>query len=132
MAAVDRRSETLSLAPFKLEFVKKITIPSKRGVEILEKKSQVQKGAPSFYSDTVRAINTALAPGESLDHTTSEMLTGALRFLDDSVVNASSSESTELDLFSWTRCLLTQASTSALYGAERNPFHDPAIGSGLW
>lgn len=129
VAAVDRHSSTLSLAPFALEFVKRITIPSKQGVEILEKNFHVEKGAPSFRSDTVRAMSVSLAPGPALEHTTSEILSGALQFLDN--MNASS-KSEEFNLFSWTRSLVTQASTSALYGAKRNPFHNPSVGTGLW
>ena len=126
VAAVDRNSSTLSLAPFALDFIKRFTLLSEQGVDILEKNFHVEKGAQSFHSDTMRALSTALAPGTALEHTTSGMLSGALRYLD------SSSQSKELDLFSWTRGLLTQASTDALYGAERNPFHDPALGSALW
>ncbi len=129
VAAVDRHSSTLSLAPFALDFIKRITLLSERGVDTLEKNYHVEKGAQSFHSDTVRAISIALGPGTALEHTTSEMLSGALQFLD---FRNASSKSEEFDLFSWTRNLLTQASTGALYGAEHNPFHDPALEAGLW
>ena len=129
VAAVDRHSSTLSLAPFALDFLKRITLLSEQGIDILEKNFHVEKGAQSFHTDTMRALSTALAPGKALEHTTSEMLSGALQFLD--FVNVSS-RSKELDLFSWTRSILTRASTDALYGAEGNPFHDPALGDTLW
>ena len=129
VAAVDRHSSTLSLAPFALDFLKRITLLSEQGIDILEKNFHVEKGAQSFHTDTMRALSTALAPGKALEHTTSEMLSGALQFLDFMNV---SSQSKELDLFSWTRSLLTRASTDALYGAEGNPFHDPALGDTLW
>ena len=129
VAAVDRHSSTLSLAPFALDFLKRITMLSEQGIDILEKNFHVEKGAQSFHTDTMRALSTALAPGKALEHTSSEMLSGALQFLD--FMNASS-QSKELDLFSWTRSLLTRASTDALYGTEGNPFHDPALGDALW
>ena len=129
VAAVDRHSSTLSLAPLSLDFIKHITLLSKQGIDILEKNFHFEKGAQSFHTDTMRALSTALAPGKALEHTTSEMLSGSLRFLD--VTNASS-QSKELDLVSWTRSLLTRASTDALYGAEANPFRDPALGAALW
>ena len=129
VAAVDRHSSTLSLAPMALDFIKQVTCLSEEGIDILNKNFHVEKGAQSFHTDTMRALSTALAPGKALDHTTSEMLSGTLRFLDS--MNASS-QSKELDLFSWTRSLLTRASTDALYGAEGNPFHDPALGDALW
>ena len=129
VAAVDRHSSTLSLAPFALDFLKRITLLSEQGIDILEKNFHVEKGAQSFHTDTMRALSTALAPGKALEHTTSEMLSGALQFLDFMNV---SSQSKELDLFSWTRSLLTRASTDALYGTEGNPFHDPALEAALW
>ena len=129
VAAVDRHSSTLSLAPFALDFLKRITLLSEQGIDILEKNFYVEKGAQSFHTDTMRALSTALAPGKALEHTSSEMLSGALEFLDSMNV---SSQSTELDLFSWTRSLLTRASTDALYGVEGNPLHDPAFGDALW
>ena len=129
VAAVDRHSSTLSLAPFAFDFIKHITSLSKQGIDILDKNFHVEKGAQSFHTDTMRALSSALAPGTFLEHTTSEMLSGALRVLD--FINASS-QSEELDLFSWTKSLLTRASTDALYGAEANPFHDPALGAALW
>ena len=129
VAAVDRHSSTLSLAPFALDFIKHITCLSEQGIDILEKNFHVEKGAQSFHTNTMRALSTALAPGKSLEHTTSEVLSGVLHFLD--LMNESS-QSKELDLFSWTRSLLTQASTDALYGAEGNPFHNPALGTALW
>ena len=129
VAAVDRHSSTLSLAPFALDFLKRITLLSEQGIDILEKNFHVEKGAQSFHTDTMRALSTALAPGKALEHTTSEIVSGALQFLD--LVNASS-ESKELNLFSWTRSLLTRASTDALYGAGGNPFQDPAFGAALW
>ena len=129
VAAVDRHPSTLSLAPFALDFIKRITLLSEQGVEILEKNFHAEKGTQSFHTDTMRALSMALAPGPALEETTSEMLNGALQFLDST--NASS-QCEEVDLFTWTRNLLTQASTDALYGAERNPFHDPALGAALW
>ena len=126
VAAVDRHSSTLSLAPLALDFIKHISLLSKQGIDILEKNFHVEKGAQSFHTDTMRALSTALAPGKALEHTTSAMLSGALQFLDES------SQSKELDLFSWTKSLLTRASTDALYGAESNPFHDAALGAALW
>ena len=129
VAAVDRHSSTLSLAPFALSFIKQITLLSDQGIDILEKNFHVEKGAQNFHTDIMRAMSTALAPGKALEHTTSEMLSSALHFLD--FLNASS-EFKELDLFSWTKSLLTRASTEAIYGAEGNPFHDPALGAALW
>ena len=129
VAAVDRHSSTLSLAPLSLDFIKHITFLSQQGIDILEKNFHVEKGAQNFHTATMRALSTALAPGKALEHTTSEMLTSALQFLD--CMNLSS-QSKELDLFSWTRSLLTRASTDALYGADGNPFHDPALGPALW
>ena len=35
-------------------------------------------------------------------------------------------------LFTFTRKLITQASTDAIYGPSKNPFHEPAVESGFW
>lgn len=129
MAAVDRHSSTLSLAPYTLEFVKRVTVPSKQGFDILEKSFSARKGAQSFHTDTIRAMSIALAPGTALEQTTSDMLSSALQFLDS--MDASSMPQ-EVDLFSWTKSLLTQASTCALYGSAHNPFQDPAVEAALW
>ena len=125
VAAVDRHPNTLSLGPFALEFVKRVTVISKEGFDALE----AGKGTRSFHTDTLKAMNTVLAPGPVLSDTASEVLRGAVRFLDDM---KASSEQEEIDLFSWTKSLLTQASTSALYGAECNPFNDPVVETALW
>lgn len=129
VAAVDRHSSTLSLAPYALEFVKRVTLPSKQGLDILEKSFRAGKGAQSFHTDTIRAMSIALAPGTALEQTTSDMLSSALRFLESMDV---SSTPQEVDLFSWTKSLLTQASTCALYGPANNPFQDPAVEAALW
>ncbi|KAL8915922.1 MAG: hypothetical protein Q9172_006565 [Xanthocarpia lactea] len=129
VAAVDRHSRTLSFAPNALEVVKRITVPSKRGLEIVKKSLQDEKGIRSVHSDTIQAMNTTLAPGTALDHTVSELITSALRLLDSAYMPT---KHKEIELFSWTRSLLTQASTSALYGVKSNPLQDPAVEAGLW
>ncbi|KAL8671173.1 MAG: hypothetical protein Q9168_004326 [Polycauliona sp. 1 TL-2023] len=129
-AAVDRHSKTLSLVSFApLDFVKRITTPSQEGLETVKKSFMSDKGAPSLHSDTIRAMSVALAPGTGLDHTTSEMLDATTEFLDsvDGPVRWK-----DLDLFAWTKSLLTQVSTSALYGAKSNPMQDPAVEASLW
>ena len=129
VAAVDRHSRTLSLVPLALDFIKRITVPSKQGLETLEKNFRVEKGARNFHTDIVRAMSTALAPGIDLEHTTAEMVTSAVEFLD---LTVAPSKSKKIDLFLWTRDLLTQASTDALYGAGSNPFQDASVGAALW
>lgn len=80
VAAVDRHSSTLSLAPYALELVKRVTVPSKHGFDILKKSFRAGKGAQSFHADIIRAMSIALAPGTALEQMTSDTLSSALRF----------------------------------------------------
>lgn len=74
-------------------------------------------------------MNASLGPGTGLENTTSEMLSNSLQLLDST---HAPTRYPEVDLFSWTKSLVTQISTNAIYGSRMNPFKDPSVESSLW
>lgn len=124
-AAVDRHSKTVSFAPFVVQFAKRILIPSKEGLEALSGVAK-ENGVRGCRAETLKVMHTALAPGESLDRTTQDMLNSVSRLLHCIDITE------DFDLFAWIKKLVTRASTDAIYGTSKNPFQDPAVEAGFW
>lgn len=125
-AAVDRHSKTVSFAPFVVQFARRILVPSKQGLEALTGHWKKGKADLGCRAETLYVMKNALAPGESLERTTQDMLHSLSRLLD------SVSITDNVDFFPWIKKLVTRASTDAIYGASKNPFQDPAVEAGFW
>ena len=129
MAAIDRQPKTLSFGPLAIEFTKRIAKPTRQAHEILTENFLAGKGTQSFYADRVRVMNAALGPGIGFETTISEVLSNSLQLLDSTYAPT---RYPEVNLFSWTKSIVTQISTNAVYGSKMNPFKDPSVESGLW
>ena len=129
VAAVDRHAKTVSFAPYVVQFAKRILLPSTPGLNALAANLHEEDGAWGCRPETLKAMHIALAPGEDLERTTQDML-NSVSNLFNSVYTIESDES--FDLFLWVKRLITRASTDAIYGVGKNPFHDPAVEAGFW
>lgn len=125
-AAVDRHSKTVSFGPFVVQFARRILVPSKQGLEALTGNWKKENGDLGIRAETLNVMKAALAPGESLECTTQDMLHSLSRLLDSFYITEN------VDFFPWIKKLVTRASTDAIYGASKNPFQDPAVEAGFW
>ncbi|RYP77929.1 hypothetical protein DL769_003302 [Monosporascus sp. CRB-8-3] len=128
-SSIDRRSKTISFAPYVVQFAKRILIPSQNAVDVLGVDLLEENGAVGLRPETLKAMHQSLAPGEDLQATTQVMLDSVIHLL-RSAEGINKNEVTEL--FEWIRKLVTRASTDAIYGVEKNPFQDAAVHDGFW
>ena len=129
VAAVDRQPKTISFAPYLVQFAKRILVPSDAAINILTDDIHGDKGPVGCRPETLKAMHVTLAPGEDLDAATKAFLASISRMLDP--IQTDSKDGT-IGLFALTRKLITQASTDAIYGPSKNPFHESAVESGFW
>lgn len=111
-----------------IQFVKRIMIPSQHAIDALAV-SLLDGDGTGLGPDTLKAMHAGLGPGQNLDAASQNMVGTVARLLEtvDSIPNHENFE-----LFAWGRKLVTRASTDAIYGARKNPFHDPAVEAGFW
>ncbi|KUI74212.1 5-beta-cholestane-3-alpha,7-alpha-diol 12-alpha-hydroxylase [Cytospora mali] len=76
----------------------------------------------SYLSTFVPSVHPALSPGPGLDAINS----AAVRHIVDSLEELSGNGPTVIEMFSWVRRKMFQATTEAIYG-PKNPFRDPAL-----
>lgn len=74
-------------------------------------------------------MHEALAPGDALRAATRVMLKSIVDLFD---LNQAPDLDNVIGLFTWTRNIVTRASTDAIFGAEKNPFQDAAVCDGFW
>jgi len=129
ISAIDRRSKSISFAPYVVQFAKRILDPSRRALDALADDLGQENGAVGLRPETLKAMHDSLAPGEHLEATTQMMLKSVSDQL-SSLDGIGTDE--EIELFDWVRHIVTRASTDAIYGTEKNPFQDPAISHGFW
>jgi len=126
VAGVDRNSKNISFAPYVVQFAKRILTPSAEGLHTLSEKLD-DDNAPCCRNETLKVMHASLAPGKDLDETVLAVFQSTVKLLSsDAVPNDT------LELFSWTRKLVTRASTDAIYGNKENPFQDPQVEAGFW
>ncbi|MCJ1473077.1 hypothetical protein MMC13_001727 [Lambiella insularis] len=114
VAAVNRNSKALAFNPFIAELGKRITGHDERTGQIVQHSLNGEQG-PGYVIDVHDEIVAALAPGSNLEDMMQPLLQEASLHLD------ALSEDNEVELFGWTRTLLTMCSTRAIYGPD-NPF----------
>ncbi|KAI0513191.1 cytochrome P450 [Xylaria bambusicola] len=129
IAAIDRRAKTISFAPYVVQFAKRILAPSQQAISALEEDLLEKQGPVGLRPETLKVMHDSLAPGGPLEDTTQVMLEGVMGVLNSM---RSSGKCGEIELFDWTRRLVTKASTDAIYGAKFNPFKDEGVYNGLW
>ncbi|CAH0038147.1 unnamed protein product [Clonostachys solani] len=131
ISAIDRRSKTISFAPYVVQFAKRMLKPSQHAIEKLGENLLEEKGPVGLRPETLKAMHDSLVPGPNLDAISKVMLRGISTYLDPASVQESSG-SGRIRLFEWTRRFVTRASTDAVYGPEKNPFHDPEVYDAFW
>lgn len=129
ISAVDRRSKTISFAPYVVQFAKRILVPSQHGIDTLGEDLLEEHGAVGLRPETLSIMHHSLAPGEDLLKVTRVMLESASWLLQSP---EELHEDGKVNLFEWVRQFVTKASTDAIYGAKQNPFQDPAVYNGFW
>ncbi|KAI1320988.1 cytochrome P450 [Xylariaceae sp. FL0255] len=133
IALVDRRAKYISFAPYAIQFAKRILIPSRPGLTNLETEmfSSEHDRNPGLLPETLKAMHDAMSPGEHLLADTRRMVSTVTDLLPRALERGGTSQD-GVGLFGSFRHIVTEASTSAIYGAEMNPFNDPAVYKGFW
>ena len=129
MVSIQRNWKKLQFAPLASKFIARITQLSPQATEILMSNVNLEKGDFGLYSETLKAIHTALAPGgEGLEQMTRIAIKNVCNSLDCLEPNPGP---VRLSLTKWLRHEITLASSEAIYGPG-NPFRDPKVEDGFW
>ena len=123
--AVNRNSKKIAFNPFIAMLGKRITGHDEDTSRIVQHNLNGEDG-PGYVIDVHDRIVASLAPGKDLQQTTNAMLSHASAYFESLTPDA------EIDLFEWTRYMVTMCSTSALYGSE-SPFNEnPKLVKSFW
>ncbi|KAK4142933.1 cytochrome P450 [Dichotomopilus funicola] len=134
IAACDRRGKVVSFAPYVVEFGKRILAGSAHSVGLLSEDLLEEKGPHgSLRTETMAAMHRSQVPGPYLDEMMRVTLVSSVGFVDETLLGGGGAgEGVEVGLFAWVKRFMTVAGTDAVYGAERNPFHDPEVADSFW
>ncbi|MCJ1307076.1 hypothetical protein MMC25_000722 [Agyrium rufum] len=125
VTAVNRNSKTLALNPFIAQLGMRITGHDEATSQVVQHNLNGEDGR-GYVIDVHDAIVSSLAPGPHLESMVEPMLNEADKCVSDH------EGATEVDLFAWTRKMVTMCSTTAVYGPS-NPFHlDPDYCNQFW
>ncbi|KAL8948340.1 MAG: hypothetical protein Q9222_005469 [Ikaeria aurantiellina] len=125
ISAVNRNSKALALNPFIAQLGKRITGHDEVTSRIVQHNLNGEEG-PGYVIDVHDRIVTALSPGHNLEDMTKVMLDQAWHYLDGVAAGK------EIDLFAWTKEIVTICSTRAIYGPT-NPFNKyPEFARQFW
>lgn len=113
--AINRNSKILAFNPFIAQLGKRITGHDEATSRIVQHNLNGENG-PGYVTDIHDSTVSSLAPGKALERMTEAMLLEASEFL-----QALGSDNV-IDLFAWTKHMVTLCSTRAIYGPE-NPFN---------
>ena len=112
--AINRNSKILAFNPFIAKLGKRITGHDEATSHIVQHNLNGENG-PGYVTEIHEGTVSALAPGKALESMTKAML------LEASVYIQALERDNVIDLFAWTRQMVTLCSTRAIYGPE-NPF----------
>lgn len=123
--AVNRNSRKIALNPFIAQIGKRIPGHDEATSQIVQHNPNGEHGT-GYVIDVHDNIVAALAPGKDLEQMTKAMLGQASPYFQ------ALAKEREIDLFEWTRHMVTMCSTRAVYGSE-NPFNEnPKILKMFW
>lgn len=123
--AVNRNSKKIAFNPFVAMLGKRITGHDEDTSRIVQNNLNGEHG-PGYVIDVHDRIVASLAPGKDLQQTTKAMLSQISTYFEALTTDA------EIDLFEWTRNMVTMCSTMALYGIE-SPFNkNPKFVNSFW
>ena len=125
VSAVNRNSKSIAFNPFIAALGKRMTGHDEATGQIVQHNLNGENG-PGYviqlHDDTV----ASLAPGKGLENMTQAMLKQVSPYLDALANDA------EVNLFEWTRNMVTMCSTRAVYGPN-NPFNrDRTLITSFW
>lgn len=129
VSAIDRQAKSISFAPTVVEFAKRILIPSQKGIDALAEDLEQRNGGHGVRPETLKVMHSSLT-GEHLLDLTQAMLRNIEQRLGR--LAESRTEGKQVGLFNWVREVVTSASTESIYGVDKNPFQDPAVGEAFW
>lgn len=123
--AVNRNSKKIAFNPFIALLGKRITAHDEATSQIVQHNLNGEHG-PGYVIDVHHGILPSLSPGKDLEQMTRAMLLQASPFLE------ALTQGSEINLFEWTRHMVTMCSTRAVYG-PKNPFNaDPGYVRSFW
>lgn len=123
--AVNRNSKKIAFNPFIAQLGKRITGHDEATGHIVQHNLNGEDG-PGYVIDVHDGIVASLAPGKDLEQMTQAMLKQVSPYL-DALANDG-----EVNLFEWTRNVVTMCSTRGVYGPD-NPFnHDETLINSFW
>jgi hypothetical protein len=114
VSAVNRNSKVLALNPFIAQLGKRITGHDEATSRTVQHNLNGENGS-GYVIEVHDGTVAALAPGKNLERMSEAMLREASTYFDKV-------KDGEVDLFAWTRQMVTMCSTRAIYGPE-NPFN---------
>lgn len=85
------------------------------------------QGQESLFAEGMKITHEATRPGEHLKEINKTMATAILHELDQ----ASTGHSFELDLWEWTRHVISLAAMQGIYG-QQSPFRDRTVEANFW
>ena len=125
VSAVNRNSKKLAFNPFIAQLGKRMTGHDEATSQIVQHNLNGENG-PGYVIDVHDGIVASLAPGANLEQMTQAMLRRASPYFD------ALARSGHVNLFKWTRDMVTVCSTRAVYGIE-NPFDkDKSLIDSFW
>lgn len=125
VSAVNRNSKSLAFNPFVAQLGKRITGHDEEMSRIVQHNLNGEDG-PGYVIEVHDGIVTALGPGKGLEDMIDPMLRETAIYLEEALANDH-----EVDLFAWTRKMVTMCSTRAIYGPE-NPFNKNTLYNDLF
>ncbi|KAL9126882.1 MAG: hypothetical protein Q9217_004140 [Psora testacea] len=123
--AVNRNSKKISFNPFIAQLGKRITGHDEATGQIVQHNLNGEQG-PGYVIDVHDGMLASLTPGQDLEQMTKAMLRQTSSYFDTLAKDG------EVNLFGWTRYMVTMCSTRAVYGPE-NPFDkNPTFVNSFW
>lgn len=123
--AVYRNSKKISFNPFIAQLGKRMTGHDEATGQIVQHNLNGENG-PGYVMEVHDGTVASLAPGKNLEEMTQAFLKQVSPYL-DALANDG-----EVNLFEWTRNMVTRCSTRAVYGPD-NPFsHDETLIKSFW
>jgi hypothetical protein len=124
MAAVNRNSKVLAFNPFIAQLGKRITGHDEATSRIVQHNLNSENGS-GYVIEVHDGTVTALAPGKYLEQMTGDVLQEASTYLDEL-------KEQRIDLFAWTRQMVTICSTRGIYGPQNPLNNDPDLVTAFW
>ena len=128
IGSIQRNWKALQFAPFASRFSARIGRSSPQATDIITTNANLEKGDWGLYSETLKGIHAALAPGEGLEHMNRVMIQAVTTSFDGLKTG---NGPVRLSLASWLRHEITLAGSEAIYGPG-NPLRDPIVEDGFW